>query len=325
MEEQLYDEFLRILYNSYILHFYIIIIYMNKKKVIIWANCQSCIAKYIFDKYLNDYFDTEVYINYEFMRNKSDLPDDFKYCDIFLFQNYKKKENDDAKYDLDFIKNNILKKDCITLCFPTLHSNLLYFCYDTENIKERKKNCDIIEKEHPDSKKNIYFSISIIQDLYEKHKNTKKYISNDEFENIIIQDFLDYNINEDDILKYNKKSFDFLKLKILNSDIPELYDFIIDNWKTQKLWYNPNHPTGVLYMKMAELIFKKLNINIILTNDDFNTYNSIHRDYEMPILPSVKKYYNLNFKDICHIRGLSQDNYVYDTKTYIKQYLKCFN
>ena len=76
---------------------------------------------------------------------------------------------------------------------------------------------------------------------------------------------------------------------------------------------------------MAELIFKKLNINIILTNDDFNSYNSIHRDYEMPILYCVKKYYNLNFEDICHIRGLLDDNYVYDTKTYIKQYLKCFN
>ena len=62
------------------------------KSVIIWANCQSNIPEHIFSKYFPNEYDVKVYINYDYIRGKHDLPEDFKMCDIFLYQNYKKKK-----------------------------------------------------------------------------------------------------------------------------------------------------------------------------------------------------------------------------------------
>ena len=278
------------------------------KLVLIWANCQSNIPDYIFSKYFPNEYNVKIYINYDYIRGKHHLPEDFKICDIFLYQNYKKKKDEEAKYDLEYIKSKILPKKCITLCFPTLHGNLLYFNYETSFNDENK----YIMNEHPKLKKKIYFNIDIVSELFLKlHKEN-------DYENKIIKEFINTDLTEEKILYYNKRSFDFLKLKILNSDIPELYDYILDNWKVKKLWYNPNHPTGFLYMKLGELIFKKLNLKVYLDVNDFNHFNSIHRDYEMPILPCVKKYYKLNFKDTCCIRGLKN---VKNTETYIKEFI----
>lgn len=40
----------------------------------------------------------------------------------------------------------------------------------------------------------------------------------------------------------------------------------------------------------------------------------------MPILPCIKKYYNLNFNDTCCIIGLKNVN---NTETYIKEFISC--
>lgn len=74
-----------------------------KKLMIIWTNCQSGVLNYFIDKYLKDKFEVEIYINYEYIRGKIDLPDIFNKCDYFLFQNYKKNDSD-TQYDLDYIK-----------------------------------------------------------------------------------------------------------------------------------------------------------------------------------------------------------------------------
>ena len=168
--------------------------------------------------------------------------------------------------------------------------------------------------EHPVLSKKIFYNIDIVSELF------YKYHTKNDYQDKIVKIFLNTDLNEEKILYYNKRSFDFLKLKILDSDIPELYNYILDNWKDKKLWYNPNHPTGYLYMKLGELIFQKLNLKVSLDEKDFCHFNSIHKDYEMPILPCIKKYYNLNFNDTCSIRGLKN---VINTETYIKEFLSC--
>jgi hypothetical protein len=133
-------------------------------QILYYCKPKDCLEEYLIQILVdksNDY-EVEIYINYEYLRGKMELPDIFSKCDYFLFQNYKKKIDEDAKYDLDYIKQNILKKDCITLCFPTLHSNKLIFCYDCESPENEKT----ITKENPGG--DFSFGISIIREYYNK-------------------------------------------------------------------------------------------------------------------------------------------------------------
>ena len=57
------------------------------KTLIIWANCQGGSIGTMLQKYYSDSYTVEYYANYEYMQNKLALPDCFKKCDVFLYQN----------------------------------------------------------------------------------------------------------------------------------------------------------------------------------------------------------------------------------------------
>jgi len=267
------------------------------------------------NKYYSDLFIVKYLTNYKFINEKLELPEDIKNADIFLYQNYSDKPN--CIYDLNNILNNYLKKDCIKICFPTLHSCQMLFCYEINDPNNFKTISDI----YPHGK--FFYGISVITDLLKKYD----YNNYDEInKNIIIDKIynesqqLDF-ISDEKIKYYYNRNMEFLEKKILSSDVPELFDFIKNNFTKIRLWHNPNHPTGVLLNKLIKCIFYKLNLNY---NEDDNLEN-IHKlenslnDWVIPIFPSVKKYYNITFDDKCSSWYHKED--IKDSYSYINKYL----
>lgn len=109
------------------------------KTIVIWANCQGGAVSLMLNKYYSDLFNIYTYVNYEYMKNKIKLPDFMYTCDVFIYQNYS--DNND-EYNLQNILNNILPKESIKICFPTLHRNYLQFPFDV-NSPENQNSINI--------------------------------------------------------------------------------------------------------------------------------------------------------------------------------------
>ena len=224
-----------------------------KKLLVILANCQGNPLSHMLNKYYSNLYDIKYYTNYEYIKNNLDLPLDIKDADVFLYQNY---SNNDEKYDLKILLENVLKKECIKICFPSLHSCNLIFCYDVTE----PNNYKTITNEKPFGE--FYYGISHIIDefnKYEINENTKKN-KNEIIEKIIDSSNNDNFISKETILYHNKRTFEFLENKCLSSDVPEIYNFIKNNFTKIRLWHNPNHPTGILLIVLIKLIFLKLKL-----------------------------------------------------------------
>ena len=147
-----------------------------KKSIVILANCQGYPLRNMLNKYYPDLYDIKHYTNYEYIRNNLDLPSDIKEADIFLYQNY---SNNDIRYDLKNLLENILKKECIKICFPSLHSCNLLFCYDVSS----PNNYKTITKEKPFG--DFFFGISPIIDEFKKYNKDIKDNKNEVIQKII--------------------------------------------------------------------------------------------------------------------------------------------
>lgn len=285
---------------------------MSKKNIIIWANCQGGSISIMIQKYYSDIFNVTPLANYEFIYNDMPVPDVVKNADIFLYQRYSSRPN--SEYDVDTLINNCLKPDCVKICFPTLHSCPLLFCYDTGEPNNGKTISPI----YPHGK--FFYGISAIRDLLKNYNyndcdKDRKQLIIDEIYNVSQSD--DF-ISVEKIQYYNNRNFEFLENKILSSDVPELLNFIKNNFTKIRLWHNPNHPTGILLNELVKLIFGKL--NLIYSQDDNNIaqLDGVLSDWVMPIFPSVKKYYNITFEDTC-TSWYHPD--ITDSKSYITKYL----
>jgi hypothetical protein len=267
----------------------------SKQKVVIWANCQGLPISWFLTKYYSQIYDVIYLANFEMIKNESTIPDDFYNADIFIYQNYSDKP--DCSYDLKNILNNILKTECIKICFPTLHSCHLIFCYDTYEPNNDKT----ITKDLPFGK--FLFGIKDISDMVTSdiaQPNTlTTSIKSDIIEKIITVSNSDTFISEQQIKYYHDRSFDFFEKKILKSDIPNLYHFIKNNFCKHRLWHNPNHPTGILLNELLKEIFAVLKLPYYESDENLNILDHMLSDWAMPIFPCVKKYYNMVFDDKC--------------------------
>jgi len=283
-----------------------------KKNLVIWANCFGIPLKHIINKYYGDYYNIYYCVNYDIINNKKDLPECFSNADVFLYQNYNDKI--DSIYDLKNILNTILKPDCVKLGFPTLHACNLLFGYRTEQDEENKLT---INNYLPFGE--FYFSIEPIKTIFKNMKCENNCNINLIIEEIYQTSISDNFIEEDKMLYHKNRTFEFLKNKILKSDIPELYNFIDNNYQHIRLWHNPNHPTGILINETIKLILNKLNLQYNPTKDDIDYFENSLSDWVMPIFPCVKKYHALNYD--CDNCSSWYHKEITDIKSYINKYV----
>lgn len=282
---------------------------MNKKNVIIWANCQGGSICYMLEKYYSSLFNVKSFMNFEYIKNNILIPQEFYSTDIFIYQNYSDKPN--SEYDLSYILNNILPTSCTKICISFLQFDAT-FCYNEND----EQNIKTINSENPFGK--FFFGIDLIIHYFKNSENfTKEYSIND-LTNLLLNENA---IPKEKILYNYNRCFQYLENKLLNSDVPELYYFIKDNFTKIRLFHNRNHPTGLLLNEQIKLIFKLLQLNYPETDQEENIkiIDNRYNDWVMPILPSVRKYYNINFPDTCS-SWYNKD--IVDTKTFIETYVK---
>jgi len=279
-----------------------------KKKIILWTNCQGSVIEFMLKKYYNHSFDIKHYTNYTYIKEKKTLPEEFRNPDIFIYQNYSEKE--DTIYDLKYLLNQILNKDCIKICIPFLQFDA-YFCYDTHDLNNNKT----ISNKYPHGM--FFFGMDIVTNfLKDINLNTidKDILINNIINNVTKDDA----ISSDKILYYYNRSFDYLEKKILNSDVPRLYDFIKTNFTSKRLFHNRNHPTSILFNELIKDIFIILQLKYTPSDKDMEIMDSLLNDWIMPILPSVKIYYNIYFEDKCSSWYHKE---IIDTRSHIYNYL----
>lgn len=276
--------------------------------IVFWTNCQGGSIIYALNKYYSNLFMINSFLNYDYIKNKLPLPQMFKEADIFIYQNYADKP--DTIYDLQYIFNE-LKLDCKKICIPFLQFDAI-FCYDNTS----PHNYKTISTNFPHGK--FFYGIDLIDKQMQNinYSNLSQNDTNELINNIYNNLISDNIISEETIIYYYNRSFDYLKNKILSSDIPELYNYIKDNFTKIRLFHNRNHPTGILLNELIKYVFKILNLEYF---DSINELDKSLNDWVMPILPCVKKYYNIDFDDKC---SSWYNNNIIDTKTFIKYYIE---
>lgn len=121
------------------------------------------------------------------------------------------------------------------------------------------------------------------------------------------------------VIENMNKSLEVLRIKIINSDIPSLYNDIVDNYKKIRLFHKKNHPSGfllkILCYKILEILGYKHNFT---TDEDYFLENCLN-DWKVPILPCVSRILELSFDTyICHSK---YDPEIVDIKSYVKKYI----
>jgi hypothetical protein len=111
---------------------------------------------------------------------------------------------------------------------------------------------------------------------------------------------------------------DYLKKKIVNSDVPELLEFIKINFEQIRLFHNPNHPTGVLLNFMIKKVFNLLALEYPDTSENISILENSLNDWTMPILPSVQRYYGFKFEDKC---SSWYDKDIIDIHSFVTKYI----
>ena len=263
-------------------------------QVTIWANCQGDAIKTMLNRYHSDKYDVKHFMNYEYIYSNKPIPEDFKHTDIFIYQNYSKSN---GTYDLSTILTNVLKPSCKRICIPSLRGEFL-FCY-TNTPLHRVKNNNTITPKTPYGK----FCYGI--DYIDNELHDIDYTRYNEFDKTqliecVYNKLMDPNlVSIFTICTYFNKNIDFLRSKIVSSDIPELLDFIIMNFKQIRLFHNTNHPTGVLLSFMVQKVFQLLSLDYPNVEENIRIIDNSLSDWVMPILPSVSKYYSFTFEDKC--------------------------
>lgn len=137
-----------------------------------------------------------------------------------------------------------------------------------------------------------------------------------EIKDLILDDKL---ISKGDILEQQDIFYSKLQYREKNWDIKAL-DFINKSIKQEKLFFDPNHPTGVFFKYIASELLKMLGMSA----DNVMQYDLYELDlYEMPIYASVISTFDLqyNTNTIRKSNGLKLNDRLMDLEEYIRQYI----
>lgn len=288
--------------------------HMAKKTVVVWANCQGEPLANALRSMHPESFNVHCFMNYEFIKNGLELPAFMKSADLFLYQNYRPKEI--SLYDLDWIARNILPAHCLKISFPTLHSMPLQFCHDYHEPNNNKTQ----GPGFPHGE--FFFGIKPLADYFVdlvKDSTTKEeriLRVPEAVEHALATDF----ISVSDVGYHKEKSLGFLREKSLKSDTPGIYDYVLDNYRSTRLWHNPNHPNGILLNELCRQVFEAIGLHYN-PNPTFLSYiDEYLKDWVIPILPSVQAAIGLEAGSYCESKYHPE---IDSTEAYLSKYLRC--
>lgn len=282
--------------------------YLGKKIVIVYGNCHTTVISEILQQ-CPEFNETYSLYPIKPIHTISDTSyfDQaiFKWCDVFIHQSVQKKN----RYGEGFSSENIishLNEKCQTIAIPNLYR--LPVCF----FPQYTKNTEFLHRDG----RSVFFRDSILDMAAQKKLSYKAtityYWKGRHFETSHLDKLL-----QDFFCKIEKRENEW--------DIKCL-DYIKKSYKTEKLFYDPNHPTNIFLFYVAKCLFEYLGIQtkkISLKDYDLTLLSS----YEMPILPEVKDHFGMTFYDDQEMRSESynkvQMGRMKDYKDYVRQYLAC--
>jgi len=287
---------------------------MAKKTVVVWANCQGGSLSSALRDMHSEKLDVHWFMNYEFIKNGLELPAFMKSADLFLYQNYRPQEV--VMYDLDWISRNILPANCQKVSFPTLHSITLQFCHDYHEPNNSRT-------QGPDLPHGAFFyGIKPLADYYsglvQDSKTKEERIGR--IPEAVKHALMDKFIPTSDIEYHQKRSLDFLSKKSRQSDTPGIYDYVLDNYRSVRLWHNPYHPNGVLLDELCRQVFDTIGLPYSPSPSFLSDLDDHLKDWVLPILPSVQASIGLNAGTYCESKYHPEIN---TTEAYLSKYLEC--
>ncbi len=275
----------------------------GKKVVVVYGNCHTSVIRAYLENckefcenyviypiaYIQDIIDASYFTN----------EPAFSICDVFIHQSIQKNNRYGEEFSSEYILK-ILKNDCKIISIPNVYH--LPLCFFPEYVEGG---------EFRDKINTVFFRDRIIDYYYQKGASAKE----------IYSKYLDSELFAEYNFKGEFEKFIYkIKTREKDWDI-KVSDFIIENYKTRQLFYDPNHPTGVFFTYVGSELLKILEIN----NPTYKNTKIPELDsFEMPIYYSTAKYFlsNIQPKDVIRTymgrKVLREDITV---KKYIKQYL----
>lgn len=228
-------------------------------------------------------------------------------CELFLGQDIRK-ENPYGDFFATERVVERLRKNCKILIIPNLFGlGTLYF----PQYKKGFNNGNRMVSMYIDGKWDPFgyfpFKDSIIEGLYEKGYKKEEIIEICESEECITVDEIK-SCFESCILK--------VRMRENNWDI-KCEEFILENYKTHRLFYEPEHPTNFMFDYICIQILKNLGIHECVSTFENLGY------YEAPIYPAVYNCLGLEF-DASVVRKDNNKRSLKNKmglKEYIEQYL----
>ena len=272
----------------------------GKKVVAIYGNCHTTAIRHFLDQI--DSFRDE-YAIYPLMAIQ-DVKDPAYFengiiqsCDLFIHQVIR----DNNRYGVEWASRELLKKTkngCQVIGIPNVyHLPICFF----QQYSEKKDFCR-------KNNSTVFFRDKILDKAYlEKWsiQRTVEYYTN--------EDFKDYGTIENEFNLFIEKVSNREK----DWDI-KISDYIIDNYKICKLFYDPNHPTPAIIHEIAERLLELLGIRL----EKKTNYIDFPLDsFEMPICGCVKRALGMDFSENeLRKTGIKRTQGIMKLEDYIQEY-----
>lgn len=220
------------------------------------------------------------------------------------------------EYELLYSDIDLVEEYNLNFTYPDmLLENVDLFLYTKDSSKYRMSNETIISKLNKDCLKfsvsGCIFSGYFPQSFLGKDKSNP-YGFEDYINKIFICEIMDKNINKliergyplqkivleicdinfyskSFIANWMKKSFDFLRISELSTDIG-VYDYLKENYMNEKLYSSSEHPRNKIIKYLCLQILQKIDC----VDDSFLDSDIVDNNTGMPLYPAVKNYLNLS-------------------------------
>jgi len=253
-------------------------------QITIYSTCQGIALKF----YLDKYFPTDIISvvrNYQLVlhNNINDLQsfrELLNNTSIFIYQEMPAKF---GIYSTDLsLENNILSylpNNCIKIVIPYVYAD---WYWGISKLLLRDATADFDKIDNETETKTKYINKDVILNLKSKYDL-------DTIINLYDDNKIDFKYDE-----RMKAGINILKTKEQTCDV-KVTDYILQNYKTNKLFHCPNHPSHLILKEMTKQILKKLNIDYSMfdtkfENDDYNLGCPI------PFSKYDQQFHNFEFK-----------------------------
>lgn len=277
--------------------------YGNKKIVVLYGNCHTTAMAEIMQKcetFLKEYalypikpihlIESPEYFEHPI----------FKCCDVFIHQSIRVQNRYGEAFASEYV-TRLLKDDCKVIAVPNVYHMPICFFPQYSSEKEfalRKRQT-------------IFFRDSVIDRLFREGRDKgyieKRYGRTDLF------GMSEMNAAFDTFIKKLYERENDWDIKIA--------DFILENYKTEQLFFDPNHPSPFLIKNIVKRLFEYMNIG---GQEEIDKLHVSRMDsYEMPICQAVKENFGMRFEkqEIRIENGRMIKNEHMYLQEYISQYI----